>query len=318
MKNKICIIGVYFGKLPNYFPLWLKSAEHNPTVDFYIFTDQKLSSLPINVRCVAMDLTSMRKRATDLLGFEANLFKPYKCCDYKPIYGLLFSDFVKEYDYWGHCDFDLIFGDLQYFFDLYNLYNYDRFLALGHLSMYRNTSEVNFRFKCSGSTPDYETVFKSDNAYVFDEMPGMTALYLHNKFPFFYKNIFADIACTFDRFRIIESYTLDEKPVNYKHQVFCWENGKVFRYYYNNGVIQKEEKLYIHFKKRPNFDVNFNPDKSSAFYITKFGFVPKEKEVKLDDIKRLNPYKSGIYEKFERSRFLFNKYKTAIFRRIKR
>ena len=37
--NKTVIIGVYFGKFPEYFDLWLKSAEYNRNVDFLIFTD---------------------------------------------------------------------------------------------------------------------------------------------------------------------------------------------------------------------------------------------------------------------------------------
>lgn len=318
MKNKLCIIGVYFGKLPNYFSLWLKSAEKNPTIDFFVFTDQTLDNLPTNVQFIKMNLASMRSRATKLLGFEANLYKPYKCCDFKPIYGLIFADYIIDYDYWGHCDFDMIFGDLQYYFDLYNLYNYDRFLALGHLSMYKNTTEVNYRFKCNGNKQNYKTVFQSNVSYAFDEMNGMTALYLENNFDFFYKNIFADIACTYDRYRIIENYSIDEKPINYKHQVFCWENGKIYRYYYFNDNIQKEEKLYIHFKKRPNFVVDFNPEHISAFYITKFGFIQKNEKTKLSDIKQLNPYKNKLYEKLERGKFLYDKYKSKIMRKIKR
>ena len=46
----VCIVGVYFGEFPNYFELWLKSAEMNSTIDFMIFTDQKYTQLPTNVK----------------------------------------------------------------------------------------------------------------------------------------------------------------------------------------------------------------------------------------------------------------------------
>lgn len=38
--NSICVIGVYFGSLKNYFSLYLKSCEFNQRIDFLIFTDQ--------------------------------------------------------------------------------------------------------------------------------------------------------------------------------------------------------------------------------------------------------------------------------------
>lgn len=42
MKNRIGIIGIYFGKLPNYFDVWAKSCASNPSVDFHVITDDIL------------------------------------------------------------------------------------------------------------------------------------------------------------------------------------------------------------------------------------------------------------------------------------
>ena len=44
---------------------------------------------------------------------------PYKLCDYKPVYGLIFDEDLQDYDFWGHCDVDLIFGDIRKFINLY-------------------------------------------------------------------------------------------------------------------------------------------------------------------------------------------------------
>ena len=38
-RYKVCVIGVYFGKLPEYFNLWLKSCEYNKDIDFLIVSD---------------------------------------------------------------------------------------------------------------------------------------------------------------------------------------------------------------------------------------------------------------------------------------
>ena len=48
----IVFICPYFGKLPKgQFPLWLKSCENNPTIDWIIFTDDRTRyNYPKNVK----------------------------------------------------------------------------------------------------------------------------------------------------------------------------------------------------------------------------------------------------------------------------
>ena len=54
IMNKTVIIGVYFGKFPEYFDLWLKSAEYNRNVDFLIFTDQKMKVNIQNIKFIEL------------------------------------------------------------------------------------------------------------------------------------------------------------------------------------------------------------------------------------------------------------------------
>jgi len=306
VDNKICIIGVYFGKLPNYFSLWLKSCEYNPTIDFLLFTDNELNGLPKNVKSYITTLSNIKQKASTCLGFDVCLERSYKLCDYKPLYGSIFKEYLTQYDYWGHCDFDLIFGDLQLFFDKYDLYEYDRFNALGHLSLYRNTDVVNERYMCDGSLVNYKNVFTTDKSCYFDELPCMTAIYSKHNFPIFTKYIFVDIASLYDRYRIIDTYPLDKKVVNYPYQIFYWERGKCYRAYLDKNGLHEEEYQYIHFKKRPDFTVEFDIFSTDAFYITKMGFFKKESEATKSVIQSFNPYKGRIYEKFEK---LINKFK---------
>ena len=316
-KNKICIIGVYFGKFPRYIDLWLKSCAYNPTIDFFVFCDEYIDKVPSNVCIIKSSLSDFKKRASKVLGFECVLNHAYKLCDYKPIYGLVYKDYVAEYDYWGHCDFDLIFGDLQFFFDQYSLYNYDRFHSLGHLSLYRNTDEVNRRYQCEGSNVDYREVFSCDRSCVFDEIPGMTAIYMKNNFSMFTKNIYVDVASVYDRYRIIEQYSLDKKAINYPYQIFYWENGKCYRAFFDNGKLYEEEYQYIHFKKRANFEVEFDTDKENSFYITKYGFIPKHSAVNEKIISKYNPYKGKLFERFELFKYMFKQQFVRIKRRIR-
>jgi len=299
MGNKICVIGVYFGKLPAYFPLWLTSCKHNPTIDFVLFTDQSLENLPKNVLNHPMTLEKMKSLADQALGLNTALDRPYKCCDFKAVYGVIFQEFISDYDYWGCCDFDLIFGDIQGMCDRYDLYRYDRFLGLGHLSLFRNTPEVNNRYLCDGGLVNYITAFTTPKASAFDEVPGLTRIYIKNNFPIFLKRIFADIAIVYHRFRVVDVYPYDTPPKNYRYQVFYWENGKVFRAFYSNGKLQTEEYMYVHFKKRPNFPVSFDADRTKAFYITNKGFFPKDAEITKEIIHEMNPYLGCVYETFE-------------------
>ena len=69
MKLKICVIGVYFGTLPNYFPLWLKSCQKNPMVDFLVFSDQNVERLPANVKIIPMTLRENQKAVALFLSF---------------------------------------------------------------------------------------------------------------------------------------------------------------------------------------------------------------------------------------------------------
>ena len=101
MQNTICIIGVYFGELPKYFNLWKMSAEYNHGVDFLIVTDQSLKDLPANVRTLQMSLGDMESLAACELNLtDVSIKRPYKCCDFKPVYGIIFREYVKEYEYW--------------------------------------------------------------------------------------------------------------------------------------------------------------------------------------------------------------------------
>lgn len=321
VDNRICVIGTYFGKLPNYFPLWLKTAAYNPTIDFYIFTDQQFEQRFPNIFRIGITLEDMRKRSSKAMGFEVSLKTPYKCCDYKPVYGLIFADYIQKYDYWAHTDFDMMYGDLQSFADRYDLYQYDKFLPLGHLSFYRNTEECNHHFMKSieGSGMDYKMVFTQERCFGFDEQPkrGLIAIYTQNQLPFMKKKLYVDIDKYLHRYCQSPLCFEQEEMVNYEQQVFYWEKGKVYRAWSEGRAIHREEYIYIHFQHRPNYALTFDPETIDAFYITNKGFIPKTGGVTQEDIHALNPYRGALYEAVERKfKYYRNRYKKAIQRRL--
>lgn len=282
-KTSICIIGVYFGDLPAYFNLWLKSCEYNKDISFLVFGDKLRGAKPANVQFIDFSISKMKELADKKLSLNTALYKPYKCCDFKVVYGIIFEDYIKNYDFWGHCDFDLVFGDIRKFATEDILAKNDKILPWGHLSLYRNTEEVKKRYMLDGSLVNYKDAFEKESSCAFDEKAGIYRIYSKNKFPMYTERIYADISKRFKRF------TLSLAKDNYKNQVFYWQDGKAYRIYYKKGKEYKEEFIYIHFQKR-GFNKTISVQR--GFYIGPSGFTPKDNiaDPSIEDIKRINPY----------------------------
>lgn len=297
---KIAVIGFYYGKFPDWISYWLKSCSTNPTIDFYIVTDLKLIDKPNNVHKIDLSFKETKKLFEDKLNMSISLEKPYKLCDYKPLYGLFLEDYIKDYDYWGHCDFDLIWGDIREYINKYNLTRYDKFLPLGHLSLYKNTAEVNIYYKLKGSLcGDHKKVFTNDKSFAFDEIDGIYSIYNKNNLPMFKFRIFADLNKDHKRFK------LKFGDRNYRYQTFYYEDGKTYRAFIKNNKVFKEEYMYIHFRRKLNIKNDVNWENINSFYISPLGIIPKTKVgmPSIDDVKNYNKNPGFIYELLETVHF---------------
>lgn len=278
--KKTALISAYFGKYPNYFNLWLKSAEKNENIDFFLYGDcdvKKYEPLPKNVKAVYCTFGELKERIQSLVDFEIVLDAPYKLCDYRPIYGLVFQDDIKGYDYWGHFDLDTILGDVEKFLPDKD---FEKIYTFGHLTLYKNTSENNVRFMSDGGM-SYKNVFKTSFNMIFDELPGMSKKFDILGVEQCKDAYFADIA------RRRKNFTLNNEisRKNYKYQIFYYDDGRVLRDYIENGEIKTDEFNYIHFSHR-NLEDKTNG--CSSFYITRFGFIEKSGETTAEAIKRYN------------------------------
>jgi hypothetical protein len=296
--NDIAIVTCYMGRLPNYFDVWLKSCKYNPDVDFILVTDQNIAIEPCNVRVVHLDLPAVKKLADEKLSLETALTRPYKLCDFKPVFGVLFEEHLQGYRYWGYCDIDVVFGKLRSFLTDEILAAYDRVLYLGHLCICKNTKEVNERYKLPGATCNYVQSFTTERICCFDEWSGMYAIYKKNHFPMYEERIEADISCMYHRMRIARS------GVNYTHQLFFWDNGEVKRAFYDDGEVKYESFAYIHFKRRPMSTEHVDAKNAKPFAILPDGFRNLDStQIDLETIKKYNPYKGRLYEWFELVRY---------------
>lgn len=287
--TQLITICCYFGTLPEHFPEFMRSVAMNPTVDFLLVTDCEVTCPPKNMRVYQCSLAELKERLQVVAGFPIVLDRPYKLCDFKPIWGPAFREMIEEYDFWGHCDMDLIFGDIRAFLSDDIFEKYDKIYQLGHLLYYRNTEEVTLRYRLDGGM-GYREAFTSPQIVAFDEIAGMGNIYQKHSFPAWYALDYADI--TYGKVRFTRSLfhvpaELHEE-FNYEKQLFYWEDGRVFRAYLKDGQILRDEFNYIHFSRR-KMTRNGLPAEARSYFITNRGLFEKTGEVTLEDFDKYNP-----------------------------
>jgi hypothetical protein len=284
-RSSICLVVCYFGTLPLYLDCVLRSCAANPDIDWLIFTDAAPPrKLPPNVRLKPATLAGLRKLFSSRLGFEANLSHNRLLCHFKAAYGLFFEEALGQYDFWGHCDLDMIFGDLRKFLREDILAAHDKILCRGHLALYRNTLEVNRYFMLEApGVISYRDAFQSGRTdqLTFDEWRGVYAILRYHGIPQFHDEFIVDVVPP-TRWKItrFEGTAIRNHP----EQVFYWHQGKVFHAYPNcDGGINDDEYAYIHFQKRPMPAPAFDPFAVDGFLITPDGFFPYHREPLTDE-----------------------------------
>lgn len=303
--KKICFVICYFGKLPDYYKIWKYSCSYNEDVDFLVFTDNNIKSEYNNVKIVNLTLKELERCFSEKLNLDIRFEnKPYKLCDFKPAYGLLFSEYLEEYDFWGHCDIDQVFGKIRKFITDDILENYCKIQKWGHLTLYKNTKAINEMFKNDGAIYSYKTVFSTDENYAFDETTGINKIFEKNNIESYNKIKIADIDRKYSRYKL-------DGDRNYNNQIFYWENGEIKRAYIDAGEVKVDEFCYLHFQKRnPKILMNVDSKKIESFYITEKGFLNKKIGIPTqEEIKKIEPYISEKFEKKEKNKYILRKIK---------
>ncbi|MGB6128511.1 MAG: DUF6625 family protein [Psychrilyobacter sp.] len=270
--KKIKIISCYFGSLPKHFELWCESCYKNKNYDFMLVTDQKVFSeknLEIKKMSFNEFKTLINKKLKPIIGFNISMDGPYKVCDYRPAFGIIFEDELNGYDFWGYCDLDMIFGDFNKFLSQDLFERFERIGMNGHLSFCKNNKKINNLFKLSGAEYSYKKVFKDSYSYIFDEMRGLNKICEKNEIKF-YKNLkFLDCSTKTSRLALNKNL--------YTPEVFIYKNGGVYNFYLDGDEIKSEEFLYIHFSgKNIPLKGDLNTKKTLIIYSDKIINVNKE------------------------------------------
>lgn len=258
---KIRFIIPYFGELPVWFPAFLHSCRWNADVDWLFFCDRAFPSFAAsNIHCVFLTLDEFNALASQQLQFEVKISSAYKLCDFKPAYGLIFAEYLQDYDFWGHCDIDTIMGDIHHFITPELLTHYDIISAqkeriCGHFCLYKNTPKTNMLFTRS---PDHRLLLRLAAIAGFDE-GEMT-------------NIVNQTADTGE----LKVYWL-RRFANYKDPIdngaTAYLGAKTNHWHWQEGKLyhQSDEILYMHFmnwkQTLKQCSVNLT-DSVNSFYIS--------------------------------------------------
>jgi len=172
LSHNATIIVPYFGKLPDFIPYFLSSCGSNPEFRWIIFNDkEEFPDCPENVYFKHFTISQFEKLAAEKLGFKIILTDPYKLCDFKPAFGLIFQDFLENDSFWGYCDLDMVFGRINHFitdeyFESYDIMSFYQGFMSGPLSLFRNNDFIRNLFK---SCTAYKRIFQDPEHTAFDE-----------------------------------------------------------------------------------------------------------------------------------------------------
>lgn len=301
--KKCCFIIPYFGKLPNYFQLFLNSCMFNPDFNWLLFTDDRTEyDYPENVKKIDVTFSDIKKYVNGKFGEEVALLRPYKFCDLKPMYGYIFEDYLKGYKSWGHCDLDTIMGNLSKFITDDMIDSYDKLFTLGHMTIYKNTYENNRIFMCKHNGRDlYKDILHSENNNWFDEQwldfNNINQLFLNNGLKVFEKDFSMNVSRKYNRFRRTiftglgkankgDCFDIEE----YIDALYVWDKGRIIRYYKNNGKLIVEEFPYIHLQAR-KMTISSNLSDATIYKIVPDEFLPLEvEEITAENFEEITRY----------------------------
>lgn len=310
-KYSICIILIYYGKFNSWFDLWLRSVKNNLTIDFIIVTDIEIKfKVSSNIKIYNISFHKLKQKIQNVFDKKICLNKYYKLCDFRPFYGKIFEDLLYEYDFWGYCDCDLIFGDIRKFITNSLLEKYDKLLDRGHLTLFKNKDLVNISpYKIRENKISYIDVVNTPYNAHFDESPTLDYIMKSQDISCYYnRNIIGDI--NYNKFKF-ELFGASSKSV-----YFSWENGKVFVHSLKKDA-PKKELLYVHLQKR--LMVNKLKKSDYNYYIIPNYFISYDEKVLNEELQELQTNYFYIVKSYFKSkkRSILNLFKGALVFRIK-
>jgi len=276
---RMALVIVWFGPWPFWMPAFLLSCRWNPDVDWLIFGDSPAPSggVPPNVRFMGLAMDAFNHRATAAVGFKVRLDPSYayKLCDLKIMYGRIFAAELRDYDFWGCCDMDVVWGRIGDFMTPALLRQYDVLTSRvgrisGHFCLFRNRPEWAALYnRISGvqvRVADHRQYRRIDEGGLTDLLRGYQQSGLRRAWARYISRhaiprVFWD--------RVLTTSGKHQRQMNADPSLrLCWREGRTYG-------VDGEELMYLHFHavrkqmKGIDFDWRVAP---AAFSITPPGF----------------------------------------------
>lgn len=253
MKNDLSTIALimpYFGKWPIWFDFFLESCRYNPTIDWIFYTDCGIpANAPDNTIFHEMSFDGYKFLLHQRLGINTEKMTPYKICDFRAAFGYIHQEELKNYDFFGYGDIDLIYGNIRNIITEKILKNNiisthsDR--LSGHFALIGNSEKYRTAFF---KIPNWKRLFEADHHIGLDE-GAFSRLFRRRKKA---SKLF------FAAMKLLSSY---HRNTYFKEQFTTilapmqWIDGTMEhpkRWFWKNGKLTNEkdgerEFLYLHF-----------------------------------------------------------------------
>ena len=280
MKRCVFILP-WFGALRNYFDLFLTSCQNNDEYDWIILTDNAPRWTPSNVKVLTMSFDEFQRVVQSKFDFRIMIDKPYKICDFKPALGYIFEKEISGYEYWGHCDCDLIFGRLAPLLEPLFDEGYEKIFSAGHLTLYRNTCENNRRFLLADKDGVNMSRIALSNKGVFAFDEAVWARNVHTLFVGQGVKIFEDdlsfnVSTAYYRLRRTAFNPLSRKwevQKEYPNAMWADSSGVCALYRLPQNKSEVRRYAYVHLQGR-QMEVSSDFDLYSGFQIAPNRFIP--------------------------------------------
>lgn len=263
----IRLVVTYFGPRPAYLPLVLKSMAANPDIDWLFFTEKPIRDAPLNVDVRICEFDEIAARIKSNFEFDICIDDPYKMCDFRPAFGEIFAAELAGYDFWGHCDVDVLFGRIRDHLPP-AAFEADKILFQGNFALYRNTAEAARWYRHEVGRVSYRDSFTTAAATHFDEWAGIYYIVVDLNVRYWQRNVIFDLS--FFRY-----CTRAEDARGRGARRYAWEDGEVAEYRIEGGEVVRRTALLVHFQKRTMRAPGPDVLDSDRWWITANGFTPQ-------------------------------------------
>ena len=291
MSASIMLVCPYFGGFPGWFPYFVESCRHNPTVDFCLYADADSPvELPPNLQIRKTTFAEYNAHVSDRLKISFEAARPYKLCDLKPATGYLHEDVFEGYDFWGYCDIDLIFGDIRAILTpevlSHNVITTHAKRTAGHFSIYRNTEAYRTAFM---NCKNWREIYQDPKNHRFSERIFSNQFVKFKSGAAFLRPLWEMMNPLARNIYFREQYTTHSNKIR-------WEDGSLnfpTEWYWKKGKVtnnaSSREFIYFHFMRWKTYwdesmDWSAGDAKDDEGTISAAGFFTGENQSKASQI----------------------------------